>query len=123
MSATAAITSWQLRSTRIRRHQAAGAGLAPLIFLPRMSVAATTGRARRTTPSSSNKARFWRRSRSWKDTSARSSPITSCKRADTLDRGRLTDLLAVYSLRSFELELTKDDAADLAGECLRQIGD
>ena len=47
-----------------------------------------------------------------------------------LDRGRfdggvspLKDVLAAYALRSFELELTKHDAADLAGQRLRQVGD
>jgi hypothetical protein len=79
-SVTAVITSWHLRSTPIRQHQAAGVGMAALIFLPRMSVAATTGRARRTTATSSNKGRSSRRSRSWRDISARSSPITNCKR-------------------------------------------
>jgi hypothetical protein len=35
----------------------------------------------------------------------------------------LKDVLAAYALRSFELELTKHDAADLAGQRLRQVGD
>ena len=39
-------------------------------------VAATTVRARRITANSWNKGRFSRRSRSWSDTSARSSPIS-----------------------------------------------
>ncbi len=40
-----------------------------------------------------------------------------------LGRRRLTDVLAAYALRSFELELPKHDAADLAGERLGQVGD
>jgi hypothetical protein len=35
----------------------------------------------------------------------------------------LTDVLAACALRSFELELPKHDAADLAGERLGQVGD
>ena len=35
----------------------------------------------------------------------------------------LKDVLAAYALRSFELELPKHDAADLAGERLGQVGD
>src|SRR5229473_2609098 len=39
------------------------------------------------------------------------------------DRERLTARLAAHALRPLALELTKHDAADLAGERLRQVGD
>ena len=39
------------------------------------------------------------------------------------DSSSLATVLAANALRSFELELTKHAAADLAGERLRQVGD
>src|SRR5438093_998233 len=52
-------------------------------------------------------------------TASRSDPLPAKPRPTRfgnrakLRRGRLTDVLAAYDLRSFELELTKHDAADL----------
>ncbi len=65
-----------------------GAGTRSVIFHPRILVVATTVRARRITPSSSNNGRSSRRLRLWRDTSARSPPNRSSKQTrGTAPRG------------------------------------